>query len=115
MFPYEEERKVLDEKMQTSEAKKIYKLRKQIVEPVFGDIRENKGIMSFLTRGLERVKTEFNLICAANNIRRMQTKRKDLNQASKSLMKGLDYNMQELNSIHYEKSNFIAVLNCRTA
>lgn len=57
--------------MKTSEAKEIYKLRKQIVEPVFGDIRENKGINAFLTRGLKPVKTEFNLICAANNIIRM--------------------------------------------
>lgn len=72
MFPYEEERQVLDEKMKTIEGKKIYNLRKQIVEPVFGDIRENKGVMSFITRGLETVKTEFNLICTANNIRRIQ-------------------------------------------
>ena len=71
MFPYEEERKVLDEKMQTPEAKQIYNQRKQIVEPVFGDIKENKGVTSFLTRSLETVKTEFNLICTANNIRRI--------------------------------------------
>jgi len=38
MFPHEEERKALEEKMKTSEAKEIFKLRKEIVEPVFGDI-----------------------------------------------------------------------------
>ena len=74
MSPYEEERQVLEDKMQTSEAKEIYNLRRQIVEPVFGDIRENKGVMSFLTRSLETVKTEFNLICTANNIRRIHKK-----------------------------------------
>ncbi len=105
-YPYEKERNAMDEKMQKSDSKKIYSLRKEIVEPVFGDIKENKGVTSFLTRGLEMVKTEFNLICAANNIKRMQTKRKDLNQTSKILMKGLDYNVQELNLIQYEKSIF---------
>jgi transposase len=74
MFPYEEERQILAEKMKTPEAKEIYNLRRQIVEPVFGDIRENKGVASFLTRSLKTVKTEFNLICTANNIRRIQKK-----------------------------------------
>lgn len=77
--------------------------------------RENKGVMSFLTRSLETVKTEFNLICAANNIRRMQTIRKDLIQISKIMQKGFDYYMLDSNSIHYEMSNFIVIMNCRTA
>lgn len=75
MFPHEEERKAMEEKMQTSEAKEIFKLRKQIVEPVFGDIKENKGVTTFLTRGLKSVKSEFNLISIANNIIRIQKKR----------------------------------------
>ena len=32
--------------------------------------KENKGARSFLTRGLKTVKSEFNLICAACNIKR---------------------------------------------
>jgi transposase len=74
MFPHEEERKALEEKMQTSEAKEIFNLRKQIVEPVFGDIKENKGVTTFITRGLNSVKTEFNLISIANNIIRIHKK-----------------------------------------
>lgn len=58
----------MDKKMQLPESKEIYKLRKEIVEPVFGDIKENKGITGFLTRGLKMVKTEMNLISIANNI-----------------------------------------------
>jgi hypothetical protein len=39
---------------------------------VFGDIRENKGFNIFLTRGgIEGVKTEFNMVCAARNIKRI--------------------------------------------
>ena len=80
MYPYEKERKAMEEKMQTSEAKEIYKLRKQIVEPVFGDIKENKGITNFLTRGLNTVKTEFNLICSGNNIKRFHKKKQEAEQ-----------------------------------
>ena len=66
--------------MQTSEAKEIYKLRKLIVEPVFGDNKENKGVKSFLTRGLKTVKTGFNLICSGNNIKRFHKKKQNLKQ-----------------------------------
>ncbi len=52
-----------------------YKLRKEIVEPVFGDIKENKGVTGFLTRGLRMVKTEMNLISIANNIYRFHLRR----------------------------------------
>ena len=55
-------------KMQTEEAKETYKLRKQIVEFVFGDFRENKGLITFLTRSLETVRTEFNLMSLASNL-----------------------------------------------
>lgn len=72
-FPYDEERRTLKEKMKTPKAKKIYNKRKETVEPVFGDIRENKGMINFLTRGLKKAKTEFNLVCIGSNIRRMQT------------------------------------------
>ncbi len=38
-----EERNAMDKKMQMPESKEIYKLRKEIVEPVFGDIKRIKG------------------------------------------------------------------------
>ncbi len=68
--PYEEERNAMDKKMEMPESKDIYKLRKEIVEPVFGDIKENKGVTGFLTRGLNMVKTEMNLASTASNINR---------------------------------------------
>lgn len=67
-YPYERERFAMIEKMAAEPAKEIYKLRRQTVERAFGDIKENKGIRSFLTRGLETVRTEFNIVCAAMNI-----------------------------------------------
>lgn len=73
--PYDEERNAMDEKMQMPESKKIYKLRKEIVEPVFGDLKENKGVTGFLTRGLRMVKIEMNLISIANNIYRFHLRK----------------------------------------
>ena len=67
-FDFEEDMEYMKKKMKTKEAKEIYRFRKQIVEFVFGDIKENKGIISFLTKSLETVKTEFNLISIANNL-----------------------------------------------
>jgi len=77
--PYMNERNAMDTKMKTPEAREIYKMRAQTVEPVIGDIKENKGMRAFLTRGLENAKTELNLVSTANNIRRMWTvlKKKD--------------------------------------
>ena len=77
VFSFEKERKEMDDKMKTQmktqKAKEIYKLRAQTVEPVFGDIKENKGFRAFLTRHLETVKNEFNLVCTASNLRRIHT------------------------------------------
>lgn len=42
--------------------------RKCIVEPVFGQIKEARGIRTFLLRGLEQVRGEWNLICLAHNL-----------------------------------------------
>lgn len=71
-FPYEVQRNNMREKMRTPEAKEVYAVRSRTVEPVFGDIKENKGLSSFLTRGLERVKVEFNLACIASNLRKIK-------------------------------------------
>lgn len=45
-----------------------YRLRKQIVEPVFGQVKQARGFRQFLRRGLEQVKHEWNLVCTANNL-----------------------------------------------
>jgi len=67
----EKEQNAMTEKMKTKQAKEIYKLRAIAVEQSFGDIKENKGMRGFLTRGIETVKTEFNLVCAACNLKKI--------------------------------------------
>jgi len=44
-----------------------YRLRKQTVEPVFGQIKQARGFRQFLLRGVEKVRGEWDLICTAHN------------------------------------------------
>ena len=70
-YPEELELNAMRAKMKTQEAKERYRIRKQSVEAAIGDIKENKGVRGFLTRGIKRVKSELDLICAACNIKRI--------------------------------------------
>ena len=45
-----------------------YRLRKQVVEPVFGQIKQAMGFRQFLFRGLAKVQAEWNLVCTAHNL-----------------------------------------------
>ena len=55
--------------MATSAAKEAYKLRKQLVEPVFGIIKEQQGARRFLLRGLVNVAAEWTVLATAFNLR----------------------------------------------
>ena len=48
-----------------------YRLRKQTVEPVFGQIKAARGFRQFLLRGVEKVRDEWRLICTAHNLRKL--------------------------------------------
>jgi transposase len=85
-YPYEIERNAMNQKMNTEKGKEIYKLRALTVEPVFGDIKENKGIRGFLTRGNRTVKTEFNLACMASNLRKIWIELKKKNNIMDSII-----------------------------
>jgi transposase len=45
-----------------------YRLRKQVVEPVFGQIKQARGFRQFLLRGHEAVAAEWSLLCTAHNL-----------------------------------------------
>jgi transposase len=48
-----------------------YRLRKQVVEPAFGQIKQARGFRQFLLRGIEKVKAEWAMICTAHNLRKL--------------------------------------------
>lgn len=58
-------------KMQTPLAKAAYRRRKAIVEAPNAWIKHVLGFRSFSLRGLQKVKAEWKLVCAALNLRRM--------------------------------------------
>lgn len=45
-----------------------YRLRKQVVEPVFGQIKQARGFRQLLLRGLTKVRAEWAIICTAHNL-----------------------------------------------
>ena len=48
-----------------------YRLRKQVVEPVFGQIKQARGFRQFLLRGVEKVRAEWALVCTAHNLTKL--------------------------------------------
>jgi transposase len=45
-----------------------YRLRKQLPEPVFGQIKQARGFRQFLLRGFENVRGEWSIVCTAHNL-----------------------------------------------
>jgi Transposase DDE domain len=45
-----------------------YRLRKQLPEPVFGQVKQAPGFRQFLLRSLEKARAEWALICIAHNL-----------------------------------------------
>jgi transposase len=55
-------------KLRTATGRAVYKMRKAIVEPVFGQIKEQRSFRRFSLRGLNNVSREWRLVCAASNL-----------------------------------------------
>jgi hypothetical protein len=55
-------------KLTTKPGRTIYARRKTIVEPVFGLIKQAQGFRQFLLRGVEKVRSEWALVCASHNV-----------------------------------------------
>jgi hypothetical protein len=52
-----------------------YRLRKQVVEPVFGQIKHGRGFRQFLLRGEQNVAKEWSLLCTAHNLLKLAAAR----------------------------------------
>jgi len=55
-------------KLRTQKGRATYSKRKQIVEPVFGQIKEARGFRRFSLRGLDNVTCEWDLVCLTHNL-----------------------------------------------
>jgi hypothetical protein len=61
-------KEAMREKLRTEAGRAVYKMRKAIVEPVFGQIKEQRGFRRFSLRGKENVSREWRLVCAVSNL-----------------------------------------------
>lgn len=67
-YGYEAERKRMDAKMQSKVGIEEYRKRGETVEWPFGNIKQNLRFRESMTRGIENVKNEHNLVCIAHNL-----------------------------------------------
>jgi Transposase DDE domain len=61
-------KQIMQHKLRTEAGHAVYKMRKAIVEPVFGQIKEQRGFRRFSMRGLDKVRAEWKLVCATANL-----------------------------------------------
>lgn len=61
-------RKKMRERLRSPEGKAQYRLRKQTVEPVFGQMKRNKGFTRLLLDGYNGALSEISLMCLVHNI-----------------------------------------------
>lgn len=60
--------RAMKERLRRGGFRSRYRLRKQTVEPVIGQIKEARGFRRFLMRGLAKVTGEWSLLCAVHNL-----------------------------------------------
>jgi transposase len=60
------------QKLRSPAGREIYQKRQAIVEPIFGILKQQRGLRKFYRRGLVNVQTEWMLVAIAHNIRRMR-------------------------------------------
>src|ERR1700730_16365759 len=58
----------MSRKLHTQAGAAVYAVRKAIVEPVIGQIKQARGFRQFLLRGFEKVQGEWSLVCTTHNI-----------------------------------------------
>ena len=61
-------RQRMERKLLTRRAQALYRRRAQTVEPVFGQIKDARGIRRFMRRGLAACRSEWKLITATHNL-----------------------------------------------
>jgi transposase len=52
-----------------------YRLRKQLPEPVFGQIKQARGFRQFLLRGFDKVRAEWAIVCTVHNLLKLAQRR----------------------------------------
>jgi hypothetical protein len=61
-------RQRMERKLATKRGQRLYRKRPQMIEPVFAQIKHNRGAGRFLLRGRHGVELEWKLLCSTNNL-----------------------------------------------
>ena len=61
-------RERMERKLMTRRGRALYKKRSRTVEPVFGQIKDARGVGRFLLRGLKGASGEWKLLCGTHNL-----------------------------------------------
>ena len=64
-------RERMDRKLATQRGRRLYEQRRWMIEPVFGDVKENRGIRRFMRRGIASCASEWKLIAATHNLKKL--------------------------------------------
>jgi len=84
--PYQAEIDRLKTRMQTAEAKSLYKQRGQTIERVFADFKEHRNLRRFRGRGLSRARTQLGLTVLGHNLRIVaKLQQKNKHEANKTI------------------------------
>jgi hypothetical protein len=57
--------------LQTERGSALYKQRAQLIEPIFGNTKHNRGFTRFNRRGRSAVRTEWRLMATTHNLLRL--------------------------------------------
>ena len=75
-------------KLRTKRGRERYRVRKETVEPVFGQIKQGRGFRQLLLRSLEKVNGEWSLICTGHNLLKLFRSRGKLPDRGTSICNG---------------------------
>jgi transposase len=63
-------------KLATKRGRQLYERRRWMIEPVFGDVKENRGTRRFMRRGFAACASEWKLVAATHNLRKLYRRAK---------------------------------------
>lgn len=101
---------IMEVKMTPYASKRTYAKRKIIVEPVFGWIKENRGMRTLSRRGMAHCQDEWSLICLTQNLRKACSSGsiKKLRELILQKKKGLHKCMSMFKGVFYLKMMWIS-------
>ena len=74
-------------KLNTEKGAEQYQKRMYTVEPVFGQMKQDRGFREFLLRGKRKTKIEFIIMCTVHNIKKIADFMKRESKSMKDILK----------------------------